>query len=87
MWRRKIRLYRKAGRSRAWWDTERKMQAKLNEARAGFVERLQEDGNNGRSFYTATKKLSKAVAAPQWSFKDLFPGMEPPAVCEEVLKF
>ena len=76
-WRRKIRLYRKAGRSRAWWETERKIQAKITEARAGFVERLLEDGNNGKSFYAATKKLSKAAASPQWTVSDLFPGLEP----------
>ena len=35
LWRRKIRLCRKGGRSDAWWQTDRIMQEKINESRRG----------------------------------------------------
>ena len=87
LWKRKIRLYKKAGKSPAWWETERVLQESIADARTGFVEKMLEEGNNGKSFYAATKKLSTAAATPQWSVRDLFPGLAPSAVCDEVLKF
>ena len=87
MWKRKIRLYKKKGKSQAWWDTERVLQERIVKAKEDFVERLLEDGNAGRSFYAATKKLATCATAPQWNVGDLFPGQGPEEVCEEVLKF
>ena len=49
MWKRKIRLYKKAGKSRAWWETERVLQESIAEARSGFVEKMLEEGNNGKA--------------------------------------
>ena len=46
-----------------------------------------DEGNTGRSFYAATRKLSSAATTPQWSVKDLFAGKEPKGVCGEVLKY
>ena len=87
MWKRKIRLYKKKGKSQAWWNTERALQERITEAKENFVERLLEDGNAGRSFYAATRKLATCTTAPQWSVGDLFPGQGPEVVCDEVLKF
>ena len=87
LWKRKIRLYKKGGKSQLWWNTERKMQVSLSEARSGFVERMLEDGNMGRSFYSTAKKMSSAAPTPQWSVMDLFPGQDPDSVGKEVLEF
>ena len=87
LWKRKIRLYKKGGKSQLRWNTEKKMQASLNEARSGFVERMLEDGNMGRSFYSTAKKMSTAAPTPQWSVTDLFPGQDPDSVGREVLEF
>ena len=87
LWKKKIRLYKKKGKSQAWWETERKLQKSIDEARSGFVDRLLEEGSAGKSFYAATKKLASPAAAPQWSVSDLFPGQGPQSVCDEVLRF
>ena len=87
LWRRKIRIYRKEGRSQAWWRTDGILQEKLRDARNSFVEVLLEDGNSGRSFYSATKKLAGATKAGEWKVQDLFNGREPAAICEEILGF
>ena len=60
-WRRKLRLYKKGGRSDSWWQTDRIMQAKIEESRTSFVDRLLESGTSSRSFYVATKMLSSAA--------------------------
>ena len=87
LWKRKIRLYKKGGKSGRLWDTDRKLKQSLADARNGFVEKLLEEGNTGRSFYSATKKLATAAPTPQWSVCDLFPGKGPAAVSHEVLQF
>ena len=87
LWKRKVRLYKKKGRSDAWWETDRRLQECIEEARCGFVDRMLEDGNRGRSFYAATKKLAVAAPSKQWSVSDMFPGMSPAGVCNEVLGY
>lgn len=59
--RRKLRLYKKGGRSDSWWQTDRIMQTKIEESRNSFVDRMLDGGANGRSFYAATKMLSSAA--------------------------
>ena len=87
LWKKKIRIYKEAGRNNKWWETDRILQAKINEARSSFVERMLSEGNSGRGFYAATKKLSAAAPAAPWSVKDLFVGQEPPVMAERILDF
>ena len=87
LWKKKIRLYKEAGRSNKWWDTDRILQAKINEARTSFVERMLSEGNSGRSFYATTKKLSAAAPTAPWNVKDLFIGQEPSVIARKVLDF
>ena len=72
--RRKIRPYKKGERSDSWWQTELIMQAKIEESRSSFVDRLLESGTSRRSFYAATKMLSSAAPPDRWTVGDLFPG-------------
>ena len=51
------------------------------------MERMLEDGNNGRPFYAATRKLAAASPVQPWKVNDLFVGMGPGEVCREVLNF
>ena len=78
---------KKGGNSQRWWEPEKEMQASLTEARSGFVEKMLENGNMGKSFYSATKKLASAAPAPQWSVTDLFPGQDPASIGKGVLEF
>ena len=59
LWKKKLRLYRRAGRCQAWWDTDDRLQQELKEAQEAYVGRMLEQGNAGKSFYAATKKLSE----------------------------
>ena len=61
LWKKKIRIYKKGGRSHKWWDVDRRLQKEIEEARDQFVKRLLEDGNAGRSLYSATRKLASAA--------------------------
>ena len=63
LWKRKVRIYKKGGRSQTWWDTDRTLQASLSEARTSFVDRMLEEGTTGKSFYAATRKLASAAPA------------------------
>ena len=87
LWKKKIRIYKKEGRSQAWWDTDRIVQQKIETSRVEFVEKMLEEGTAGRSFYTAMKKLPKAAVVPQWSVKDLYAGQQAPEICNEVLDY
>ena len=87
LWKKKIRLYKKYGKSQSWWETDRKLQEEIQEAKELFVERLLEDGNNGRPFFAATRKLAAASSTSPWAVTDLFVGMGPGDVCREVLDF
>ena len=87
LWKKKVRLYKKYGKSQSWWETDRKLQEEIREAKELFVKRLLDDGNNGRPFYAATRKLAAASSKAQWSVTDLFVGMAPGDVCKEVLDY
>ena len=58
LWKKKIRIYKKFGKSQSWWETDLKLQREISDAKEFFVERLLEEGNWGRPFYAATKKLA-----------------------------
>ena len=87
IWKRKVRIYKKGGRSPAWWATERDLQSTIEKARHSFVDRMVGEGTQGRSFYAVTRKLASTAPANQWSVGDLFPGKPPAEVCSEVLRF
>ena len=87
LWKKKIRIYQKGGKSDRWWEIDRRLQDEIEDSKEAFVEKLLEEGNNGRNFYSATRKLATASTTPAWTVSDLFIGMEPGEVCEEVLKF
>ena len=87
LWKKKIRIYKKFGKSQSWWETDHKLQEEIRNAKEFFVERLLDDGNNGRPFYAATKKLAAATPTQPWKVTDMFVGMGPNEVCGEVLDF
>ena len=87
LWKKKIRIYKKEGRSQAWWDVDSAVQEKIESSRVNFVEKMLEEGNRGSSFYTATKKLAKAAVVRQWTVKDLFVGRPASEVGREVLGY
>lgn len=79
--------YKKNGRSNAWWETDLQLQDSIEEASAGLIDRMLEDGSRGKSFYAATRKLSLAVPSQQWSVSDLFPDKSPTGVWDEMLTY
>ena len=87
LWKRKIRLYKKGGRCDRWWETDRQVQKCIQESREAFVERMLEEGNEGSSFYKATRKLASAASVPQWGVQDLYIGKDPAHICQEVLGY
>ena len=87
LWRRKLRVYKKYGKNHRWYDTDRKLQEAIEDARSGFVDLLLEEGNSGKGFYSAVKKLSAPSAPSQWTVSDLFPGLSPPEMSSEVLTY
>lgn len=87
LWKRKIRIYRKGGRTDDWWATDWLIQSKIEESRETFVGRLLELGGQSRNFYAATKCLASEAPPDRWTVSDLFPGLKPSEVCQEVLDF
>ena len=87
LWKKKIRQYKKGGKTPKWWDIDRKLQEAIAAAKDDYVERLLLDGNNGRPFYAATRKLLSATSSAPWTVMDLYIGMRPAEVCNEVLGF
>ena len=87
LWKKKVRIYKKFGKSQSWWETDRKLQNEIQDAKEFFVEKLLEEGNCGRPFYAATRKLAAASPAKPWKVTDMFVGMGPREVCDEVLGF
>ena len=87
LWKRKIRIYKKKGKSDTWWEVDRQLQHCIQESRGAFVDTLLEQGSNGSSFYSATKKLATSSPAPPWKVSDLFTGAPPGEICQKVLDF
>lgn len=61
LWKKKIHIYKRLGKSQSWWETDRRLQEEIRDAKKFFVERLLEDGINGRPFHAATRKLAAAT--------------------------
>ena len=87
LFKKKVRIYKKQGRSQRWWDTDALLQAEIKERRNQFVDDLLAEGNGGSSFYAATKKLASAHQKPAWNVTDLFQGRSDAEVCQEVLDY
>ena len=87
LWKKKIRAYKRGGKTEKWWGIDAVLQEEIRLAKEDFVDRLLSEGNSGKAFYAATKKLSSAKQAPAWSVSDLFVGMSPGEVCTSVLDF
>ena len=87
LWKIKIRVYKKAGQCDKWWEIDRRLQELISNSREAFIEKMLEEGNSGKSFYAATRKLASATPNQQWSVKDVFPGKDAVEVCNEVLKY
>ena len=87
LWKRKLRIYKKAGRSEAWWDTDARLQRAIDESKEAYVERLLDNGGNSRSFYAATKRLASATNCKEWKVADLFPEKNPEQVGTAVLDY
>lgn len=85
LYRKKCRIYKKAGRTDEWWRTDDLMQREIADSRQEFVEKILRVGNGGRSFYAATKALSKTgTSSKQWSVRDIFSGETPSIICDRV---
>ena len=85
--KKKCRIYKKEGRSQAWWATDHIMQALIAESRQEFVDKALEDGNSGKPFYAAAKALALPGGTQSWSVSDLFPGSSPGEICDTVLGY
>ena len=87
LWKKKLRIYKRGGRSDAWWATDAVLQNAIAESKENYVERLLEDGGNSRSFYAATKRLASATACKEWKVGSLFPGKQAGHVGKAVLDY
>ena len=87
LWKKKVRVYKKEGKSDKWWRVDSDLQREIGEAKSDFVERLLEGGNNGKSFYAATRKLSAAKTTQEWTVSDLFVGLKDEEVADKVLDY
>ena len=87
MWKKKVRVYKGEGKSAQWWQVDADLQGEIACSKSDFIERLLEEGNAGRSFYSATKKLSTAKTTQTWTVSDLFVGVKDEEVAEKVLDY
>ena len=85
LWKRKLRLYKKNGRCQKWWDTDAQLQRELEQAKESFLDKMLAQGNAGKSFYAATRALSRPSGEEKWSVKDLFDDKSPANVCSRIL--
>ena len=74
-------------RDDTWWRLDEKMQEEIRASREDFINQTLEDGNAGKSFYAAAKKLSAPGDKSQWSVSDLFVGSSPSQICDNVLDY
>ena len=87
LWKRKLRLYKKDGRSASWWATDAQLQDAIADSKELFVEKLLEEGGSGKSFYRATKRLLAASNPKNWRVGDLFACARPGEVGVKVLEY
>ena len=87
LWKKKVRIYKKFGKSQSWWEVDARLQREIAKAKELFVEKLLDDGNRGRPFYAATRRLAAASTPNPWKVTDLYIGMRPAEVCSEVLAY
>ena len=87
LWKRKLRLYKRKGRSQKWLDTNARLQQEIEEVKAKDVDKLLKQGNSGGSFYAATKMLSGPAGGKKWDVCDMFDNKSPENVCNKVLTY
>lgn len=83
----KRRVYKRQGKSDFWKRLDAEMEALTTAGKAGFVDRVSEDGPNSRKYFQAIKALSTKAKPKEWSVMDLFPGLPVPEVGSEITGF
>ena len=87
LWKKKMRLYKRKGKGAGWFLADKSLQEEIEAAKGSYVERLLEQGGNGRSFFAATRNLTRPSSSPQWQVSDLFEDKSPESVAKEVLDY
>ena len=85
-WKKKMRIFKKYGRGAAWKRFDARLTQHIMDKKREFVEKVVSDGNNGKSFHAAIKKLTRPGKAP-WNVTDLFPGKDEAQASEEILRY
>lgn len=84
--KKKKRLFRKEGRSRAWRRLTSDLERETRRKREEYVDNAISDGKSGKDFFAAFRKLSRLGSVSLWSVGDLFPRMGDEDVCREVIE-
>lgn len=85
--KKKKRLYRRGGRSRAWRRLTADLEKETRQSKEDYIDKAIEKGEGGRDFFAAVKNLSKPNSAAIWSVTDLFPGRTDEEVGKEVIDY
>ena len=83
----KVRVYRREGKSRLWWNLANRQEAMIEESKSAYVDTIEEAGPNTRKYFEAVKKLGTASTASGWELPHLFPGKTPLEAGEEAASY
>ena len=70
--KKKKRVYREEGRSPRWRGLCEEMEEEIRQKKSAFVDKVLEDGNTGKSYYSAVKNLAGPNGKKSWDVTDLF---------------
>ena len=86
--RHKKRIFKRCGKSRAWFKLRDKIRELIAASQQQYVERVTQSGTSTKTYFSAVKALGSAAAAPQqWTLMDLFPGKTPLEAGNETASF
>ena len=83
----KVRVYKREGKSRLWWNLANRQEALIEESKSAYVDTIEEAGPNTRKYFDAVKKLGTASTATGWELPQLFPGRTPLEAGEEAATY
>ena len=83
----KKRVYKREGKTRLWHILDHRMETLLAANKSEFVSEAMKEGPQSKAFFRVAKALStKSVPAP-WQVSDLYPGLSPDQVGDNITSY
>ena len=83
----KKRVYKREGKTRLWHILDHRMQVLLSDNKSDFVSEAKKEGPQSKAFFKVAKALSTKSAPAPWQVSNLYPGLSPEQVGDNITSY